>query len=411
MNIILSHLHKKIYATIHLPSSKSETNRALIINALTGFQCDIQNISTARDSVTMNKLLKSKDKILDVIDAGTTMRFLTAYLSLQNEEKIITGTERMCERPIGILVEALKSIGADISYRKNEGFPPLTIRGLKEQTSNAIKIRGDVSSQYISALLMIAPCLPKGLTLELTGEIGSKPYIVMTLEMMREFGVNYEFTDNIIKIEPQRYKNTYFYVESDWSGASYWYSVAAIAHEAEIELIGLKKDSLQGDAAIVSMMERLGITTTFKENSILIRNAGFANEDLKPKEIHIDFSDCPDIAQTLAVICAATQVKLIMTGAESLKIKETDRIYALQTELVKFNAHLNEVEPGVYEVVSQDFKVDGQLIETYKDHRMAMAFAPLALLGNLEIQNPEVVVKSYPSFWDDLRKVGFSVKH
>lgn len=405
--IKISHPTGIIHKTIHLASSKSESNRALIINALCDFQCDIQNISTARDSVTMQRLLKSDDETLDVIDAGTTMRFLTSFLSFKGKEKTLTGTPRMCERPIALLVDALRSIGAEIDYLKNEGFPPIKIKGLKTQISNKISIRGDVSSQYISSLLMISPLLPKGLEIELTGEIGSRPYIMMTLQMMSEFGIKYEFVENIIKIKSQKYVTNKFYVESDWSGASYWYSIAALAKEAEIELIGLKKNSLQGDAAMASIMDKLGLSSEFKEHSVILRK----NKNIE-KHIKIDFTDCPDIAQTMSVICGALGSKLTMTGVESLKIKETDRLFAIKNELSKINVSVNEViKNEAYEVNNKALFSEIPIFDTYDDHRMAMAFAPLALFHPIIIENPDVVVKSYPSFWDDMKIAGFEIEN
>ncbi|TAG53679.1 MAG: 3-phosphoshikimate 1-carboxyvinyltransferase [Cytophagales bacterium] len=405
--IKISHPTGIIHKTIHLASSKSESNRALIINALCDFQCDIQNVSTARDSVTMQRLLKSDDETLDVIDAGTTMRFLTSFLSFKGKEKTLTGTPRMCERPIALLVDALRSIGAEIDYLKNEGFPPIKIKGLKTQISNKISIRGDVSSQYISSLLMISPLLPKGLEIELTGEIGSRPYIMMTLQMMSEFGIKYEFVENIIKIKSQKYVTNKFYVESDWSGASYWYSIAALAKEAEIELIGLKKNSLQGDAAMASIMDKLGLSSEFKEHSVILRK----NKNIE-KQIKIDFTDCPDIAQTMSVICGALGSKLTMTGVESLKIKETDRLFAIKNELSKINVSVNEVIINeAYEVNNKALFSEIPIFDTYDDHRMAMAFAPLALLHPIIIENPDVVVKSYPSFWNDMKIAGFEIEN
>lgn len=402
----ISHPTSIIKAKIHLPASKSECNRALIINALTDFKCDIQNISLARDSQTMNRLLHATDTTLDVLDAGTTMRFLTSYLSLKGTEKTITGTARMCERPIQLLVDALRSIGAKIEYQHIEGYPPIKIKGIKKQINTKIAIRGDVSSQYISSLLMIAPLLPLGLELTLTGEIGSKPYIMMTLQMMADFGIVYTFENNTIKINPQSYKATKFYIESDWSGASYWYSIAALAKEAEIELVGLKKNSLQGDSAIVKLMENLGVTTEYKENAIVLRKTTQIS-----KQTEIDFTDCPDIAQTLAVICGSIQTELTLKGVESLKIKETDRLVALQNELAKINIFLTEtIKNHAYSIAGYPNFETLPSFATYKDHRMAMAFAPLALKQTVIIQNPDVVVKSYPSYWDDLKLAGFVVE-
>lgn len=391
---------------IQLASSKSESNRALIINALSGFKGDLQNLSSARDTQTMIRLLKSEDPIADVIDAGTTMRFLTAYFAATGQSKTMTGTPRMCERPIGILVEALKTIGAEIDYLKQEGYPPLQIHGLSEQKSNEVTIRGDVSSQYISALTMIAPTLPQGLTIHLTGELGSIPYIKMTLAQMKAFGVEAEadWENKVISIAPQTYAPTSYKVESDWSGASYWYSIVALSafEDTRVELLGLKENSLQGDSAIVDIMTQLGVKSTFTTDGVLLTKIP-AQESL-----NWDFTNCPDLAQTVAVTCVAKGIEATFTGIESLKIKETDRILALQNELKKFGGSLTETVTNTeYKVTGSGFNFGSAAITiaTYDDHRMAMAFAPLAMLTNVTIEEPHVVVKSYPSFWDDLKKV------
>ncbi|GAB4016016.1 3-phosphoshikimate 1-carboxyvinyltransferase [Spirosoma migulaei] len=394
-----------IQATIPLASSKSESNRALIIDALTGFQCDLKNLSTARDTQTMIRLLKSEDQIADVLDAGTTMRFLTAYFAVTGQQKTMTGTPRMCERPIGILVDALRSLGADITYLNKEGYPPLQLNGFTAGSSNRISIRGDVSSQYISALVMIAPLLPNGLTLELTGAIGSRPYIEMTLEQMAYFGadVQADWETKTITIAPKPYTPKPYAIESDWSGASYWYSVAALAKDetAEITLLGLKAKSLQGDSAIVDIMRSLGVASTFTESGVRLTK-GKVSESLA-----WDFTDCPDLAQTVAVCAAVKGVILRLTGVESLKIKETDRIAALQAELQKIGAELVEIEPNhLYEV--RQLPTSHSLpptIKTYDDHRMAMAFAPVAMREEIIIEEPRVVDKSYPSFWEDMARV------
>ncbi len=391
---------------IQLASSKSESNRALIINALSGFKGDLQNLSSARDTQTMIRLLKSEEPIADVIDAGTTMRFLTAYFTATNQNKTMTGTPRMCERPIGILVEALKTIGAEIDYLQKDGYPPLQIHGLTEQKNNEVTIRGDVSSQYISALTMIAPTLPHGLTIHLTGELGSIPYVKMTLAQMQAFGVKSEvnWDNKIISIAPQSYNPTSYKIESDWSGASYWYSIVALSafEDTKVELLGLKENSLQGDSAIVEIMAQLGVKSTFTEEGVLLTKIP------AQQSLSWDFTNCPDLAQTVAVTCVAKGIEATFTGIESLKIKETDRILALQNELAKFGGSLTEV------VVNTEYKVSGSgftfgsediTIATYDDHRMAMAFAPLAMLADVTIEEPHVVVKSYPSFWDDLKKV------
>ncbi|UTA69911.1 3-phosphoshikimate 1-carboxyvinyltransferase [Emticicia sp. 21SJ11W-3] len=391
---------------ILLASSKSESNRALIINALSGFKGDLKNLSSARDTQTMIRLLQSADSVADVIDAGTTMRFLTAYFTATNQNKTMTGTPRMCERPIGILVEALKTIGADIEYLKTEGYPPLHINGLSAQKSSEVTIRGDVSSQYISALLMIAPTLPQGLTICLTGEIGSIPYINMTLAQMKAFGVDAkaDWDAKVLTVASQQYKPTSYQVESDWSGASYWYSIVALStfEDTRVELLGLKENSLQGDSAIVAIMTQLGVKSTFTADGVLLTKI-----PAQPS-LQWDFANCPDLAQTVAVTCVAKGIEAVFTGIESLKIKETDRILALQNELKKFGGSLTEV------VTNTEYRVSGSGFEfgsapvsiaTYDDHRMAMAFAPLAMLTDVTIEEPNVVVKSYPSFWDDIKKI------
>ncbi len=364
----------------------------------------MHNLSAARDTRTMLRLLESADHTLDVIDAGTTMRFLTAYVAATGKDKILTGTPRMCERPIALLVDALRKLGAQIDYLQQEGFPPIHIKGLQPTSVNQVSIRGDVSSQYISALVMIAPLLPNGLTLQLTGHVGSRPYIQMTLEQMRQFGVESEWQGNTIVVKPQVYRATEYTVESDWSGASYWYSMAALAPDAEIELIGLKAHSLQGDSRITEIMAKIGVQSTFSATGVRLTK-GPAQSAVK-----VDFADCPDLAQTVAVCCTAKNIHLTLTGIESLKIKETDRIFALQQELAKFGATLQEVAPEVYETTPIQAQPGRKAeIHTYDDHRMAMAFAPLALLEPITIEHPHVVVKSYPSFWQDLEKAGFRV--
>ncbi len=403
-----------VRATIPLASSKSESNRALIIDALTGFACNLQNLSTARDTQTMIRLLKADDRnaepqTADVLDAGTTMRFLTAYFAVTGQSKIMTGTPRMCERPIGILVDALRTLGADITYLGQDGYPPLQLNGFTYSGTNQLTIRGDVSSQYISALLLIAPMLPDGLTLQLTGAVGSRPYIEMTLEQMRHFGAvaDADWVANTIRVVPLPYMPTTYAVESDWSGASYWYSVVALATDetAELELLGLKEKSLQGDSAIVDIMRPLGVESTFTPTGVRLTKC--------PAESALawDFTDCPDLAQTVAVCAAAKGVTLTLTGIESLKIKETDRVAALQTELRKIGGALVEVEANHrYEVRSQPNPGTPAAtmqapIATYDDHRMAMAFAPVAMRQPVVIEEPGVVAKSYPSFWDDMARV------
>ncbi len=395
-----------IRAEIQLASSKSESNRALIINALTQFKGQLENLSSARDTQTMMRLLQSPDTVADVLDAGTTMRFLTAYFAITNQHKTMTGTPRMCERPIGILVDALRTLGADIVYQNKEGYPPLAINGFHYSGHNHVSVRGDVSSQYISALLMTGPMLPDGIALELTGEIGSRPYIEMTLRQMAAFGVNYEadWEAKTIRVPAQPYIPTRYSIESDWSGASYWYSLVALAKDAEVELLGLKEHSLQGDSAIVQIMKHMGVQSTFTERGVLLRKIP------ADQAFAWDFTNCPDLAQTVAACAVAGGIEVTMTGIESLKIKETDRVGALQAELPKIGGELVEVEQNTKYIVRRketkvNFGAAIPVIDTYDDHRMAMAFAPVGMVSPVEIDEPGVVAKSYPSFWDDLKKV------
>ena len=388
--------------SIPLPSSKSESNRALVIDALTEGENTIKNLAEARDTQTMIRLLHTNPAVFDVLDAGTTMRFLTAFVAVTNQQKVMTGTPRMCERPIGILVDALRSLGTEIHYLGAEGYPPLAVKGLAEQLTNQIRIRGDVSSQYISALLMIAPLLPLGLELELEGKVGSRTYIEMTLELMAQFGIAYSWEGATIKIERQAYQSTEFTVESDWSGASYWFSLLACADTGSFFLEGLKDKSLQGDAAIVEIMENLGIRSTFQEGGLLLEKKMVSG--LKSW----DFSHCPDLAQTVAVTCAILGQNTVFTGLESLRIKETDRIHALQQELASFNAELKEIATNTFQVIPSVTMPRLVQIHTYDDHRMAMAFMPLVTKTKVRIEDPEVVNKSYPSFWKQVGLVGIS---
>ena len=391
-----------IKAEISLASSKSESNRAQIINALTGFKSSLQNLSTARDTQTMMRLLASDDSTADVIDAGTTMRFLTAYFAVTNQHKVMTGTARMCERPIGILVDALRTLGAKITYLQQDGYPPIQLEGFVFSGQNQISLRGDVSSQYTSALLMIAPTLPNGLIIKLLGDLGSVPYITMTLEQMRYFGIetHADWQQKTISVAPQQYVSQPYAVESDWSGASYWFSVVALAETAEIELLGLKQHSLQGDSAIVQIMDALGVAAHFTGRGFLLTKKNAATH------LNWDFTNCPDLAQTVAVCCVMKNISATFTGVESLKIKETDRVLALQTELQKIGGTLTETIPNQEYRIETHAKYNGAAtIDTYDDHRMAMAFAPVGMMAPIKIENPGVVMKSYPSFWDDFRSI------
>lgn len=408
---------KNIHTEIQLTGSKSECNRALIISALSKKLVKVENLSNAADTVTLNSILNileeeleveiQESKTVDVGPAGTAMRFLSAYLSAKNGNFLLTGTERMKQRPIGILAEALKTLGADISYAEAEGFPPLNISGPLHQKTAQVKVKGDVSSQYISALLMIAPILPQGLTLEIEGELTSKPYVDMTLDMLAEVGIRHSWNGNSISIAPQNFKPGTLVVEPDWSAASYWYSIAALADEAEISLPALKEKSLQGDSQIQKIMKIFGIATEKTEKGILITNLRLS---LETNQV-LDLKTCPDLAQTIVVIAAALGKNMSFTGLETLKIKETDRIAALQNELAKIGVTLTE-DNLVYTLNTDELHFPEKItIATYEDHRMAMAFAPLALLINeVEIEEMQVVEKSYPYFWEDLKKAGFSVE-
>ena len=385
---------------IPLPASKSESNRALVINALAKGAIDnLSNLAEARDTQTMIRLLSENGSEADVLDAGTTMRFLTAYYAVTGASIKMTGTPRMCERPIGILVDALRSLGADISYLNQDGYPPMQLNGFSFQGKREISIRGDVSSQFISAILMVAPLLPDGLKLQITGALGSKPYIEMTLAQMKHFGIQAQadWANGTIDIPSQTYTLQPFAVESDWSGASYWYSMVALSpfEDSSLELLGLKEDSLQGDSAIKAMMEPLGVKSTYTGRGYLLTKI--------PAQTSLawDFTDCPDLAQTICVIAAVKNISLTLTGLESLKVKETDRVVALQNELKKLGATLTEKEANHLYEVKGDFAAISTIepIETYDDHRMAMAFAPVAMQKEITLLDPMVVNKSYPSFW------------
>ena len=391
--------------TIPLPSSKSESNRALIINSFANGV--LHNLSEARDTQTMMRLLKSSERELNVLDAGTTMRFLVAYYALSNENKVLTGTPRMCERPIGILVDALREIGAEINYLEEEGYPPLETVQFINQEKSEIEIRGDVSSQYISALMMVAPSLPDGLIIKLKGKVASKPYIMMTLQLMNKFGAQVAYVPgNQIVIKPSIYRASEFTVESDWSGASYWFSMVALAEKAKITLAGLKEDSLQGDDRIIEIMRFLGVESEFNQDGLLLSKIEASTN------LEYDFSNCPDLGQTVVVVCAAKGIHSTFTGLESLRIKETDRILALQNELEKIGATLEDIDGKVWKIhPSKNLTEFSDIsIDTYNDHRMAMAFAPLATLMDIEIKDPSSADKSYPSFWKHMEKAGFELE-
>ena len=392
---------------IEIPGSKSESNRALLLNALCTQSGVIKNLSSARDTQLMQALLQSSESVIDVKDAGTVMRFLTTYFSLTNQPKQITGTARMQERPIGLLVDALREVGVNIEYQSVEGYPPLNIKKYTNQLTNCISIDGSISSQYLSALLMLAPKLKQGLTLEVENGATSKPYLLMTIELMKHFGVNVTIDQNNYKVAPSSYSFQPFTVEPDWSSASYWYSIFVLSNAENLELSGYKEHSLQGDRSLVELMEPFGIKTTFNAKGARLTRCG---KQLPQK---IDFISNPDLAQTFAVLCAALEHECIFTGLHTLKIKETDRVVAIKNELQKFGADfIEEGEQWTVTPPQGDWQSKSIGINTYHDHRMAMAFAPLAcVLPKVIIESPEVVNKSYPSYWSDLELAGFNFKN
>lgn len=396
---------------IKLPASKSISNRALIIRALAGGDAPLDNISDCDDSNVVVDALHAMPYEIDIKAAGTAMRFLTSVLATMPAEHVITGTERMCNRPIGVLVKALQSIGAEISYVDKEGFPPLRIKG-RRLSGGHMCLPGNVSSQYISSLLLIAPTLYNGLSLELTGDIISRPYIDMTLGIMRQFGAKANWkTDNTIYVAPQPYKPTPYYIESDWSAASYWYEIVALSSDEELSIVlpGLFKKSLQGDSAVVRLFSSLGVETIFEDNQVCLRKT-----KNRIAEFVQDMVGQPDLAQTFVVTCCMLGIPFNIRGLKTLRIKETDRIAALQGELLKLgyviHAGSDDSLSWNGEKMSEIPDLDSVGIDTYDDHRMAMAFAPVALTrGTIVINNPEVVSKSYPNFWQDLKKCGFKL--
>jgi len=405
-SIKLSAANKKLDSTIPLTGSKSESNRALIMQALSDGAVHVDNISEAADTVTLNNILKAdKPTKVDIGPAGTAMRFLTAFYSLQESEVLLTGSERMKQRPIGILVDALRTLGADIQYAEKEGFPPLKIRGPLQQKTPEVSIKGNISSQYISALLLIAPKLEQGLNLVIEGELTSKPYVQMTLAMMEQAGIRHTWTENVIRIENQGFNKSVIHVEPDWSAASYWYSIAALSEEARIFLPGLNGYSLQGDSMITEIMANFGISSQFRDGGVYL-----FKEAKKVERKIFDFKECPDLAQTVIVCCAALGHDATFTGLETLKIKETDRVNALQTELAKIGVNLIE-KNQTYKLDCSGLDLNKKIkVATYDDHRMAMAFAPLALvMQELEIEDHQVVEKSYPDFWKHLEIAGFKL--
>ena len=406
---------KTLNTTVALPASKSISNRALIIYALSGGQELPQNLSDCDDTEVIINALRDMPDEINIKAAGTAMRFMTAFLAVMKDTHTITGTERMKHRPIGILVDALRSLGASITYAGEEGFPPLRITG-KKLRGGTLEIAGNVSSQYISALLMIGPVLEKGLELRLTGDIISRPYIDLTLWMMGEFGADAEWTSSdTITVKPKPYTPHDYYIESDWSGASYWYEIMALLNDrdSELRLTGLKDGSKQGDSVVRYIFSLIGVKTTFqskksnKPQTVTIQ----ANGRCLPK-LEYDFINSPDLAQTFVVACAAKGVPFHFKGLSTLKIKETDRIEAMKKEMRKLGYVIESKNDSelIWDGKTCESAME-QGIDTYEDHRMALAFAPYALkAGSIVINNPQVVTKSYPSFWTSLAEAGFTIE-
>jgi len=393
-----------------LPASKSISNRALVINALAGNDALPDNVSNCDDTNVMLRWLHRRPATVDIGAAGTAMRFSTALLAVSEGEHVITGTERMKNRPIAVLVDALLQLGACIDYQEKEGFPPLRIKGNARLAGGEISLPGNVSSQYISALLMIGPVLKNGLKLVLTDEVVSRPYINMTMAMMRDYGAKAEWlSDHVVAVEPGIYRQRRYFVESDWSAASYWYEMVALSPDAAAEVVlpGLFAQSLQGDSRGTALFRQLGVDTTFVgERDVKLSKWGRVVEHL-----NADFVEMPDLAQTFAVTCCMLGVPFHFKGLQSLRIKETDRIHALEAELAKLGYVLEDRSDS--ELIWTGRRTAPQpdaAIDTYEDHRMALAFAPAALrLGSIRINNPQVVTKSYPGYWEDLKSVGFQL--
>lgn len=403
MKLNIQHPSQEANGELTITGSKSESNRLLVLQALYP-QIEIQNLSNSDDSQVTQKGLKSKSNIIDIHHAGTAMRFLTAYFAIQpHREIVLTGSKRMQERPIKLLVEALNSLGADITYEKEPGFPPLIIRG-KEITTDRVSLPANISSQYISALMLVAPALKNGLNIDLIGETTSVPYIKMTQSIMDQLGFETAFDGNQISIKPaSKIDTNHWKVESDWSSASYFYSIVALALRSEITLNSFFEESKQGDAALAEIYEKFGVKTTHSNGKItLSKIAGFK----LPNCIILNLKNTPDLAQTIAVTCLGFNIDCKLSGLHTLKIKETDRLAALKIEIEKLGGKVKITDRSLE--LANSGKINKNIsIDTYNDHRMAMAFAPLGLKVPININNAEVVSKSYPSFWDDLRKIGF----
>ncbi|MDO5664722.1 MAG: 3-phosphoshikimate 1-carboxyvinyltransferase [Bacteroidia bacterium] len=397
---------EKLKATIELPPSKSISNRILILNALSLNTNPVENLSDCEDTQVIIDAFNSNSNIFDVKGAGTAMRFLTAFLAGMEGEWILKGSKRMHERPIYPLVDTLKAIDADIEYMQNEGYPPLKIKG-KRLKGGEVFVSGNISSQFVSGLMMVAPTMEKGLIINIQTDVISKPYLNLTIKLMEEYGVHVKWEGNKIIIKPQEYRPVTFKVESDWTAASYWYEMVALCSGAEVTLLGLQKNSYQGDSYLASLFNDLGVTTEFIPNGVIIRKTRKPN-----KKFFHNFVGEPDLAQTFAVTCCFLNVPFIFSGVQSLRIKETDRIEALKTELKKLGFVLRETGNEMLEWDGERCSIDANAaMDTYEDHRMAMSLLPAAIpLKSILINDPHVVSKSYPNFWEDLKKAGFKIQ-
>lgn len=410
MNLKLQTSQSNLKGQIAVTGSKSETNRLLLLQALYP-NITLANTSNSDDSEVMQKALatnnqqpKTNNQIVDIHHAGTAMRFLTAYFAVNEGYKVVlTGSQRMTERPIKVLVEALQQLGAQISYENEEGYPPIRIKGQKI-TANKVNIPANVSSQYISALLLVAPKLQNGIEITLVGEITSIPYIKMTLALLNDLNIQTSFEGNVIKVYPkQEVESKEMTVESDWSSASYFFSLVALSNEASVSLTSYKQTSLQGDSALVEIYAKMGVETHFEDNKMMLTK----QQNFNFETVNFDLNNTPDIAQTIVVTCLGLGIGCHLTGLHTLKIKETDRLEALRIELTKLGANISVTNESLTLVASNQINPN-IAIATYNDHRMAMAFAPLALKVPVIIENAEVVSKSYPDFWNDLKGLGFS---
>ena len=403
MNYLIEHPSKLVKAKIILPASKSLSNRALIIQALCKEYFSISNLSQSKDTQVLKDALENYSNTINIDDAGTSMRFLTAFFSMQKQEVVLKGSERMHERPIAPLVEALNALGANISYLEKEGYPPLHIQKANIQ-GGTIQVNCTISSQFISALLLIAPTLSGGLTINLQGNMVSKSYLEMTLKMMAYFGIEYNWNSQKIQIKEQLYQAKDICIEKDWSAVTFWLEIAAIAEKAQIELDGLYKDSWQGDTKALSIFSKLGVNYQFKNNQLIL----FKEPKNTPKN-QLNLIETPDLAQAICCTYAGLQQQLEVTGLSTLRIKETDRISALQSEFKKLGINTKISQESI--LINEFNKhIETPIIKTYQDHRMAMSFAPLALrFGKLIIEDVDVVKKSYPKFWEELEKAGFTI--